>query len=143
MQRLPREEEERIAQLQTQRAQQAPLREELTIIPQSKVEIQKIDTAIQMKHEEERDLKEKALLTNVNLATSPEFTVTIISPASSPYPKRTRDYIRMALAPLMSLVVGMLLAFFLDSLDHSLRNPRDVEEFLGVPVLASLPESRR
>jgi len=28
----------------------------------------------------------------------------------------------MGLAPFMSLIVGLLLAFFLDSLDHSLRN---------------------
>jgi capsular polysaccharide biosynthesis protein len=43
----------------------------------------------------------------------------------------------------MSLVVGLLLAFFLDSLDHSLRSPIEVEEHLGLPVLAALPESRR
>ena len=135
--------EELQGSLASLREQESRIRGELTQIPQNKVEIERADNTIRLKQEELRDLSEKQTLTTVNLATSPEFTVTLIAPASAPYPKRTKDYVRMGLAPLMSLVVGMLLAFFLDSLDHSLRSPHDVEEYLGLPVLASLPETRR
>ena len=82
------------------------------------------------------------LLTQINRATSPDYTVTLLAPAGSPYAKLTKDYVRMGLAPLMRLVVGFLLAFFLDSLDHSLRTSSDVEQHLGVPVLAALPDSK-
>jgi len=123
--------------------QVAGYRREVISIPQYAVELDRLNNAIQLKRDELKDLKSKQLLTQVNQATSPDYTVTLLSPASAPSPKKTKDYVRMALAPLMSLVVGLLLAFFLDSLDHSLRSPVDVEEHLGLPVLAALPESRR
>ena len=122
-------------------AQRDPLRTELTLFPQVEVELARRDNQIYLIQEKLKDLREKQLLTQVNEATAPDYTVTILSPAGAPVAKNTRDYVRMALAPLMSVVVGLLLAFFLDSLDHSLRGPADVEEHLGLPVLAALPES--
>ncbi len=122
-------------------AQRDPLRTELTRFPQVEVELARRDNTISLLQDKLKDLRQKQLLTQVNEATAPDYTVTILSPADAPVAKNTRDYVRMALAPLMSVVVGLLLAFFLDSLDHSLRGPTDVEEHLGLPVLASLPES--
>ena len=122
-------------------AQRDPLRTELTRFPQVEVELARRDNQISLLQDKLKDLRQKQLLTQVNEATAPDYTVTILSPAAAPVAKNTRDYVRMALAPLMSVVVGLLLAFFLDSLDHSLRGPTDVEEHLGLPVLASLPES--
>jgi uncharacterized protein involved in exopolysaccharide biosynthesis len=117
------------------------LRAELTQFPQVEVELARRDNQISLLQDKLKDLRQKQLLTQVNEATAPDYTVTILSPADAPAAKNTRDYVRMALAPLMSVVVGLLLAFFLDSLDHSLRGPADVEEHLGLPVLAALPES--
>ncbi len=114
----------------------------LGAIPRYGVVISRLDNDIELKREELKDLNQKQLLSQVNTATTPDYTVTLLSPASPPYAKKTKDYVRMALAPLMSLVVGLLLAFFLDSLDHSVRSSLEVEEHLGLPVLASLPESR-
>ena len=135
--------EEAEAQLASLHQHRGDLQAELTRMPQARMALQGIDARIELKQEELGNMAEKQLTTIVNLATSPDYTVTMISPASAPSPMRTKDYVRMGLAPLMSLVVGLLLAFFLDSLDHSLRSPHDVEEHLGLPVLASLPESRR
>ncbi len=129
------------ASLEDLQSQRAALRTELTHLPQVEVELARRDHQITLLQEKLKDLRQKQLLTQVNEATAPDFTVTILSPAGPPVAKKTRDYVRMALAPLMSLVVGLLLAFFLDSLDHSLRGPADVEEHLGLPVLAALPES--
>lgn len=123
-------------------AQVADLRTQLAAIPQVSVELSRLDSEIAFKRDQLKDLKSKQIATQVTLATSPKYTVTVLVPASPPYAMKTRDYVRMALAPLMSLVVGFLLAFFLDSLDHSLRTSADVEEHLGLPVLAALPESR-
>ncbi len=135
-----------IAQLSARKgeleAQRTRLSAELSELPQVEEQLADLDNSISLKQAELRDLKQKELLNQVNQATTPEYTVTLLSPASAPQAKKTKDYVRMGLAPLMSLVVGLLLAFFLDSLDHSLRGPSDVEEYLNLPVLAALPESR-
>lgn len=75
-------------------------------------------------------------------ATGSKQTVYILSPASAPYPKNTKDYVRMALAPIFSLIVGLGLAFFVDSLDTTVKNPRDAEAAFDVPVLATLSEQK-
>ena len=54
----------------------------------------------------------------------------------------TRDYVRLALAPVFSLIVGIGLAFFIDGLDTRLRTARDLEDTLDLPVLASLNERK-
>ena len=138
--------ESEYAELKTRRdnltAQGGQLRAEMVTIPQIQVELDRLNRAIEQRQAEYKDLRSNQLLTQINQATSPDYTVTVLSPAGSPYPKKTKDYVRMALAPLMSLVVGFLLAFFLDGMDHSLRTSSEVEQHLGLPVLASLPDSR-
>ena len=61
----------------------------------------------------------------------------------APYRKTTRDYVRIALAPIFSLIVGLGLAFFMDSLDTTVKNPRDVESSFDLPVLATLNDQRK
>jgi hypothetical protein len=51
--------------------------------------------------------------------------------------------VRMALGPILSLIVGLGLAFFWDSLDRSLKSVREAEEYLSLPVLAVVAEKRR
>jgi uncharacterized protein involved in exopolysaccharide biosynthesis len=97
-------------------------------------------TALKEKYE---DLVRNAERAKVNQATSQKQTVFILAPASAPYPKNTRDYVRIALAPIFSLIVGLGLAFFMDSLDTTVRNPRDVEDSFELPVLATLNEQKR
>lgn len=121
----------------------AEVRADIAAVPTSQVRLSRLDSEIELIRQELRDLTYKQTASRVNQATSPNVTVTLLSPASSPYAKNTRDYVRLALAPLMSLVVGLLLAFFLDSLDRTLRSPGEVEEHLGLPVLAALPDSNR
>lgn len=89
------------------------------------------------------ELTDKAERAKINQATSPSWTLLILSPASRAYAKNTKDYVRIALAPIFSLIVGLGLAFFVDSLDTSVKTPRDAEEALELPVLATLKEQRR
>lgn len=76
-------------------------------------------------------------------ASRAEWEVTILSHAGRPIAKRTRDYVRMALGPMLALVVGLGVAFFLESLDHSLKNMAEVEEYLNTRVLATISEFRK
>jgi uncharacterized protein involved in exopolysaccharide biosynthesis len=75
----------------------------------------------------------------ISEGATPEWSVTVLSPASNPIPLNTRDYVRLALAPLLSLIVGLGLAFYFDALDHSIKSPAEAEEHLKLDVLASLP----
>jgi succinoglycan biosynthesis transport protein ExoP len=88
-------------------------------------------------------LVEKSELAKIQQATSPDLMVLLLSSACKPYPKNTKDYVRIALAPIFSLIVGIGLAFFIDSLDTSVKSPREAEEMLELPVLATLTERKR
>jgi succinoglycan biosynthesis transport protein ExoP len=85
-----------------------------------------------------KQLKDTEIQSKITQATSPDWRVTLLVPASKAIPRNTKDYVRMALAPVFSVVIGLGLAFFFESLDHSIKGPADVEEALGLPVLASL-----
>jgi succinoglycan biosynthesis transport protein ExoP len=99
----------------------------------------KID-ALQKEYQE---LTRSAGLAKISKATSPEWTVALLTPPGKPYAKNQRDYVRLALAPIFSLIVGLGLAFFIDGLDATLKNPRETEDALELPVLATLNEQKR
>lgn len=97
-------------------------------------------TALSAKYD---DLVRDKSRAKVTQATQTQQTVFVLAPASEPYPKNTKDYVRIALAPVFSLIVGLGLAFFVDGLDTTIKNPRDAEgAFEGVPVLATLNDEQ-
>jgi len=69
-------------------------------------------------------------------------SIVVLSPASAGRARNTHDYVRLALAPAFSLVVGIGLAFFVDGLDTRLRTPRDIEDTVDLPVFATLTEHK-
>jgi uncharacterized protein involved in exopolysaccharide biosynthesis len=75
--------------------------------------------------------------------TSSDVKADVLLPAGRAVPNNTRDWVRLALAPAFSLIVGLGLAFFVDGLDSRVRTPRDVESTLDLPVLASITERRK
>jgi capsular polysaccharide biosynthesis protein len=77
----------------------------------------------------------------ISNAASPTQDITILASASKPYSKKTRDYVRLALGPLLSIIVGLGIAFFLESMDHSVKSRAEAEEYLSVPVLATISEA--
>ncbi len=89
------------------------------------------------------ELSRSSAAAKIAKATSPDWTVALLTPASKPYPKNQRDYVRLALAPIFSLIVGLGLAFFLDGMDSTLKNPRETEDALDLPVLATLNDQKR
>ncbi|MCK4546892.1 MAG: hypothetical protein KAW17_05535 [Candidatus Eisenbacteria sp.] len=71
-----------------------------------------------------------------------DYQVVILSAASRALARNPRDPVRLSLAPALSLFLGIGLAFFMDRLDHSLKNREDTENYLALPVLSSVPEVR-
>lgn len=55
-------------------------------------------------------------------------------------PSSPRWVLNLALGAVIGLVIGIGLAFFIEYLDTSVKTMEDVENFLGVPVLAIIPK---
>jgi succinoglycan biosynthesis transport protein ExoP len=113
--------------------------EESKTYPAKEVELERIDASLVRVQANYNKLVEQHMTSRVSMASNPEWTVTILNPASPGYRKKTRDYVRMALGPLFSLIVALGFAFFVDNLDHSIKNVAEAEETLNLQVLASFP----
>jgi uncharacterized protein involved in exopolysaccharide biosynthesis len=85
------------------------------------------------KREEARieDMLDARRVDNVNVIKEP--TIPVI-PSFSPV-------LLVALAFVLAIIIAVALAFVVDYLDPSFRTPDEVQEFLSVPVFASIPES--
>jgi uncharacterized protein involved in exopolysaccharide biosynthesis len=111
--------------------------------PERNARISEFETKIASLRKSYQELTESSDQAKIQKATSPDWNVALLTPASKPYPKNQRDYVRLALAPIFSLIVGLGLAFFIDGLDSTLKSPREAEEALALPVLASLTDQRK
>jgi succinoglycan biosynthesis transport protein ExoP len=71
-------------------------------------------------------------------------TGSIVSPAVLPQkPLSPRPKLYVAIAAVVGLLTGVLIAFFSDRLGGRLRDPLDLEDHLGAPLLVSIPRSKR
>jgi succinoglycan biosynthesis transport protein ExoP len=111
--------------------------------PQREIELERIGMALHNLEMVYSRLEDEHMNAKISVASNPELTVTILDPASPAYRKKTRDYVRMALGPAFSLIVALGLAFFVDNLDHSIKNVSEAEAILGMSVLTSFPDTSR
>ena len=95
-------------------------------------------------------IKEKALLDGVRTRAQsqtmelamPRVAVSVKQVAEPPsFPVRPRVGLNLMLGGLVGLVVGLGLAFFIEYLDTSVKTMEDVENLLGLPVLAIIPKN--
>ena len=110
--------------------------------PSKEVEVERIESTLDQLNSNYAELLEQHLNAKMATASNPEWTVTILSAATTASQRRTRDYVRMALGPVFSIIGALGFAFFIDSLDQSLKNISEAEESLGMQVLASFPEAK-
>jgi receptor protein-tyrosine kinase len=68
-----------------------------------------------------------------------ELVQTAKPPSSPSSPKPVRDGV---LGAMMGLILGVSLAFVLDRIDKRIRDPQELEETYGIPVLGAVPESK-
>ena len=70
-------------------------------------------------------------------------SVKIIEQAQIPLsPTGTPKILTLALAFVMSIFLGIMLAFVFEYMDQTLKSPRDVETFLNLPFLGSIPKKK-
>ncbi|MCF6158933.1 MAG: lipopolysaccharide biosynthesis protein [wastewater metagenome] len=68
-------------------------------------------------------------------------SVKIIEQAQVPLqPIGTSKRITMAIALFIGMSLGIMLAFGLEYIDHTIKSPQDIETFLNLPVLGSIPK---
>ncbi|HKI82951.1 MAG TPA: Wzz/FepE/Etk N-terminal domain-containing protein [Candidatus Krumholzibacteria bacterium] len=99
-----------------------------------------LDTQIDSAEKQYAKLNSKYVDTHLSQVSYQDYGVSLLSPAVSAYKNTRGDLVRMALAPLLSLLAGIGLAFYLENLDHSMKTREDVEHHLEIPVLASFPD---
>ena len=119
-----------------------PLKVEKGQYPKKEVELERINVSLQRLEINYKDLVRQHMDAKLSVASNPEWNITILNAASRAYHKKTRDYVRMALGPFFSFVIALGLAFFVDNLDHSIKNVADAEQNFDLPVLASFPNSK-
>ncbi len=123
--------------------EESRLRSQLETMPTSEAHIAALDGEIVMLKDRHRGLIQQRDQARVNEIVAARARVILLAPAGAAVPTNAHDYVRLALAPAFSLVVGIGLAFFIDGLDITVRTASHAEEAISVPVLAALSERRR
>ncbi len=133
--------------LRVVRAQENQLTQSLTELqsrlqsyPDAQVRLEELNKLIELSEELYKQMRERQNQALVAGATAPDWSAHLLAPAAPALRINKHDYVRIALAPLLALAVSIGLAFFMDSLDHSLKSVREVEDVLGLTVIASVPE---
>lgn len=69
--------------------------------------------------------------------------IVILTPAeANPYPINSKSPTSLILSLLIGMILGIVGAFFLESLDHSVRSKQDLALLLNVPVLGQVAKIR-
>ena len=116
---------------------------ELAAMPDLQVKLAEMDREIDVLKLRYAELSKSGDQARVTENTTPKLNVVLLTPAGPAVSKTARDYVRLALAPAFSLVIGLGLAFFVDGLDLTVRTSSQAEEAIDLPVLATLNERRR
>lgn len=118
------------------------LEQGISLMPGKEFSLAEMDHRIDLLKTRFKDLSESNEKARITERTSPTDNVVLLSHASDAKPQNSRDYVRLALGPAFSLVVGIGLAFFFDGLDLTVRTAHHAEEAIDLPVLATLAERR-
>ena len=121
----------------------AGIQAQLSDSPESLQRMEEIDgelVALRRRLTEVTEARDQAAITANTMA---DVNVVVLAPAGVALPTNPLDIVRLLLAPAFSLLVGLAIAFFVDGLDLTVRTANQAEEYLDLPVLASMSERRR
>ncbi|MEQ1832218.1 MAG: hypothetical protein ABL977_04120 [Candidatus Eisenbacteria bacterium] len=137
----------RVQQLQSRVAvldqEVASIRQQLVGAPEDLKKMDELDGEIVNLRSRLRELSGARDQASITANTSQDVNVVLLAPAGIAVASNPLDVVRLLLAPAFSLLVGVAIAFFVDGLDLTVRTANQAEEFLDLPVLASLSERRR
>jgi capsular polysaccharide biosynthesis protein len=57
----------------------------------------------------------------------------------SEYPVSPRPMLNLAISAILGLMLGVFLSFLIELLDNTIKTPEDVEKYLGLTVIGSIP----
>jgi len=123
--------------------QLATLRQQLDAAPQTIKSVEALDAEVASLRTRLRDVMQKQDDAAITENTVADVNVVVLSPAGMAIATNPLDFVRLGLAPAFSLLVGIAIAFFIDGLDLTVRTANQAEEYLDLPVLASMGERRR
>jgi uncharacterized protein involved in exopolysaccharide biosynthesis len=121
----------------------ASVHKQLEAAPQSVKAMDEMDAELSSLRARLRDVLGHQDEAAVTANTMADVNVVVLAPASVATPTNPLDFVRLGLAPAFSLLVGIAIAFFIDGLDLTVRTANQAEEYLDLPVLASMGERRR
>lgn len=119
------------------------IRQQLATVPSDLKKMDEIDADLQALRARLKEVQEARDQANITANTSQDVSVVLLAPAGVATPTNPLDVVRLLLAPAFSLLVGIAIAFFIDGLDLTVRTANQAEEYLDLPVLASMSERRR
>jgi len=119
------------------------IEEQLSTAPQTLKTSDGMDADLASLRNRLRDVTGKRDEALVTEATMADVNVVVLAPAGTAVAVNPLDFVRLGLAPAFSLLVGIAIAFFIDGLDLTVRTANQAEEYLDLPVLASVSERRR
>jgi len=128
------------SQLETLDAQIAKLNGELQEMPAKESRLDELNRKLTVLKTRFADLSKDSDQARVTEQTSRRVNIMVLTPPGIGRQSNKHDYVRLALVPAFSLLIGVGLAFFIDGLDTRLRTAGQLEDALEIPVLASLNE---
>lgn len=118
------------------------IEDELSGMPDKEARLTQYDRILDALKTDYQMMVERQTTARAETTGRAEWRVVVLQPATVALYQRTRDIIRMALVPLFALLIGLALAFVIDGMDHSIKDPTEVETHLGLPVLGSISKIR-
>lgn len=126
------------------------------VIDQVRLEVDQIQKAlVERKAEKEKLEAQKGRLvsarnlladkvTQTQIAKSIDLgdtSIVVVSPAMIPSdPIKPNKQLNMAVAFMLGLMMAVFVAFLMEYLDNTIKNPRDVTDKLNIPLLGSIPQ---
>jgi succinoglycan biosynthesis transport protein ExoP len=121
----------------------ATLHQQLDTAPQSLNKVDEMDAQLVTMRGRLREVTARQDEAAITANTMADVNVVVLAPASIAEPVNPLDFVRLGLAPAFSLLIGIAIAFFIDGLDLTVRTANQAEEYLDLPVLASMGDRRR